>query len=176
MLTDIGDMSEVKRLDLLATEMLIKEDRVQNSLIHQKAEQRSSWISQMLGLVSSSDPYDTIAGDLRELCYRAIKLYSQLLVSPLEYCIHFFPRGTTFDEPSMKVEDIFGNTLPTARCIGRTVKLCLFPAIWQYCDQPLNQTRDVADALTVNRKFLRTHMGDSKVHLSQVSKAVVLLE
>jgi hypothetical protein len=168
-------MSEVKRLDSLATEMLLKEDRYQNTLTHQKAEQRSSWISQMLGLTSSTDPHDTIAGDLGDLCSRAIKLYSKLLVSPLEYCIHFFQQGTTFDEPSMKVEDPFGNAVPTSRCIGRLVRLCLFPAIWQYCDQPLNQTRDVADALTVNRKFLRTHMGDSKVHLSLVSKAVVLL-
>jgi hypothetical protein len=175
LLIDTGDMSEVKRLDSLATEMLLKEDRYQNTLTHQKAEQRSSWISQMLGLTSSTDPHDTIAGDLGDLCSRAIKLYSKLLVSPLEYCIHFFQQGTTFDEPSMKVEDPFGNAVPTSRCIGRLVRLCLFPAIWQYCDQPLNQTRDVADALTVNRKFLRTHMGDSKVHLSLVSKAVVLL-
>ncbi|KAF9741558.1 hypothetical protein PMIN06_011184 [Paraphaeosphaeria minitans] len=171
-----GDMSEVKRLDLLATEMLLKEDRVQNALTHQKAEQRCSWISQMLGLASSSDPHDTIARDLGELCSRAIKLYSKLLVSPLEYCIHFFQQGTTFDEPSMRVEDPLGNTMPTSWCIGKTVKLCLFPAIWQYCDQPLNKSRDVADALTVNRKFLRTHMGDLKVHLSLVAKAVVILE
>ncbi|KAL5377689.1 hypothetical protein DPSP01_009614 [Paraphaeosphaeria sporulosa] len=171
-----GDMSEVKRLDLLATEMLLKEDRVQNALTHQKAEQRSSWISQMLGLASSSDPHDTISRDLGGLCSRAIKLYSKLLVSPLEYCIHFFQQGTTFDEHSMRVEDPFGNTIPTSRCIGKMVKLCLFPAIWQYCDQPLNKARDVADALTVNRKFLRTDMGDSKIHLSLVSKAVVLLE
>lgn len=171
-------MAEVKRLDLLATEMLVKEDRVQsgNGLIHQKAEQRCSWISQMLGLSQPAEPYDTVATDLKELCFRAIKLYSQLLVSPLEYCIHFFPRGTTFDEPSMKVEDTSGTALPTSRCIGRTVKLCLFPAIWQYCAQPLNQTSCVADALTVSRKFLRSHMLNSNVHLSLVSKAVVLLE
>lgn len=176
LLTNVGDMSEVKRLDLLATEMLLKEDRVQNALTHQKAEQRCSWISQMLGLASSPDPHDTIARDLSELCSRAIKLYSKLLVSPLEYCIHFFQHGTTFDEPSMRAEDPSGNAIPTSRCIGKVIQLCLFPAIWQYCDQPLNKARDVADALTVNRKFLRTHMGDLKVHLSLVSKAVVLLE
>ena len=169
-------MDEVRRLDLLATEMLLKERRVQDTLIHHKAEQRASWISQMLGLAGVPDSYDTIAATIRELCYRAIKLYSQLLVIPLQYCIHFFPRGTSFDEPSMQVEDTSGTTLPTSRCIGRTVKLCLFPAIWQYCDQPLNQAQDVGDGLTVNRKFLRTYMGELNVHLSLVSKAVVLLE
>lgn len=169
-------MSEVKRLDLLATEMLVKEERVQNTELHRKAEKRCTWISQMYGFNQPPEPYDTVAGDLKELCYRAIKLYSQLLVSPLEYCIHFFPEGTTFDEPSMKVEDGSGSALPLSQCIGRKVRFCLFPAIWQYCDQPLNQTRDLVDALSVNRKFLRSHMMRSNVHLSLVSKAVVLLE
>ncbi|KAF1969572.1 hypothetical protein BU23DRAFT_238544 [Bimuria novae-zelandiae CBS 107.79] len=171
-----GDMSEVKRLDLLATEMLVKENRVQSGVIYEKAEQRCGWISQMLGLNPPPDSYDAVTGDLKELCYRAIKLYSQLLVSPLEYCIHFFPQGTTFDEPSMIGEDMFGTALSTSRCIGGKVKLCLFPAIWQYCAQSLSPTANLADALTANRKFLRSHILDSNVHLSLVSKAVVLLE
>ncbi|KAJ4295236.1 hypothetical protein N0V90_007247 [Kalmusia sp. IMI 367209] len=171
-----GNMSEVKRLDLLATEMLVKEDRIQNGLIQQKAEQRMAWISQMLGLTEPQNPYDTVVRDLRELCYRAIKLFAQLLVSPLGYCIHFFPCGTLFDEPSMKAEDVSGTSFASSHCIGKEVKLCLFPAIWQYCDQPLDETRDIPDALTASKKFLWTHMSEMNVHLSLVSKAVVLLE
>lgn len=169
-------MSEVKRLDLLATEMLVKDDRVQNGAIHRKAEKRCTWINQMFGFSQPSEPYNPVTEHLKELCHRAIKLYSQLLVSPLEYCIHFFPQGTTFDEPSMRVEDAPGTSLPISHCLGKKVKFCLFPAIWQYCDQSLSQTRDVADAMSVNRKFLRSHMMWSNVHLSLVSKAVVLLE
>lgn len=169
-------MSEVKRLDLLATEMLVKDDRVQNGVMHRKAEKRCTWINQMFGFGQPTEHSDTVTGHLKELCYNAIKLYSQLLVSPMEYCIHFFQRGTTFDEPSMRVEDTPGTALPISYCIGKKVKLCLFPAIWQYCDQSLSQTRDVTDAMSVNRKFLRSHMMWSNVHLSLVSKAVVLLE
>ncbi|KAF2129965.1 hypothetical protein P153DRAFT_418650 [Dothidotthia symphoricarpi CBS 119687] len=108
---------------------------------------------------------------------KAIELKQSLLISPMDYRIHFCFPGTKFDPSWMQAEDDEGDIIKGPISEGTRVAMCLFPAIAQQAAAPFVKDADVTDALVSRKRFFPTHKEKMELNPANVlSKAVVLLE
>ncbi|KAF2474702.1 uncharacterized protein BDR25DRAFT_311143 [Lindgomyces ingoldianus] len=170
-------LPEVRRLDSLAVRLFIGEEHIQKHAIPEKASKVARKIEE--ALQSTKAPgFDVLSfSDLRYLCSRAIKLKMQLLVSPLDYHILFFPPGMPFDRGYMEAEGVDGTPLLASQCKTKHAQLCLYPAVAQFFSPPFDQGSSVTEALIMNKRFLADPARNTIANaLSVVSKAIVLVE
>lgn len=108
---------------------------------------------------------------------QAIELKKKLLVSPMDYRIHFCHPGAEFDPSWMQAEDYEGDNIKGPISQGTRIAMCLFPAIRQQTAAPFEKNAGVTSALVSHKRFFPTHQEKIDFDPANViSKAVVLLE
>jgi hypothetical protein len=105
----------------------------------------------------------------------------EMMLSPMNYRIHYAAPGTPFDPAWMKVEDDGGSVVHLHHCEGKKVKLCLQPALVERQVDSLSSDAPIADALIKNKRFIpspeeKTSFKPVDDHTVMVAKASVLLE
>jgi hypothetical protein len=104
----------------------------------------------------------------------AVKLKQTLMISPMDYRVHFCMPGTPFDPTWMHAEDaeLFEVKAPK----GKTVVTCLFPALFEQEPQPFGTNLSVNEILVSNKKFFPSY-AEKKTRDPKrvVAKAVVLV-
>jgi hypothetical protein len=83
-----------------------------------------------------------------------VHMKEEMMLSPMNYRIHYAPPGTPFDPAWMQVEDDGGSVVHLHHCEGKKVKLCLQPALVERQVDSLSSDAPIADALIKNKRFI----------------------
>jgi hypothetical protein len=84
---------------------------------------------------------------------RALELKRNLMISPYDYRVHYTTPGPVFHSAWMEAEDQRGQRINPGHCAGKTVAVCLFPALLQFPTQKLPHDAGIPAALTRNNRF-----------------------
>lgn len=105
----------------------------------------------------------------------ATKLKQTLMISPMDYRIHYCMPGTPFDPTWMQAED--DELFPVGDAKGKVVRTCLFPALFEQDPEPFGTDPSVADILVSNKKLFPSH-AEKKARDPKgvIAKAVVLVD
>jgi hypothetical protein len=113
-------------------------------------------------------------------CQNVLRMKLDLMISRYDYLIHSVQSGTTFDKSWMVAEDEQGFEVLPAHCVGKTVKMCPFPALIQQSPRTLPMDASIEDVLVKNKRFFpsaeENRAGLIDGNTVVIGKATVLLE
>jgi hypothetical protein len=176
-----GGILRIKQQDQILTKLFFSKAEF-GEIVKARSSNLHDYFERALQFVTSTSPGPDHTSELPKWCESFLKLKIDLMMSPMDYRIHFIRPGTPFDSSWMDVEDEACFGIPVAHCVGKTVKLCKFPALVQQSPRALQTDAPTEDALVKNKLFFpsaeekRTASGLVNDNTRVIAKAIVLLE
>ncbi|KAF2020702.1 hypothetical protein BU24DRAFT_487266 [Aaosphaeria arxii CBS 175.79] len=175
----LGGLRAVRNANMCATKLLIEEDDFKSNQLPKIEISLTKTLTRSLNIAFGQVSQERYArSDLSQVCKLALKLRLDLTVSSPNYQFIFFQPRTTFDPHWMTGETNTCTELEPDHCVGKTVRICLFPAIAQQEFQLDEVTaNDIPSVLACNKTFgLHLHDTVPVDSTALVSKAVVVLD
>jgi hypothetical protein len=125
-----------------------------------------------------SDQLSIEVAEIEAFVRRALKLKSDLLISPYSYSLVTFQSGSTFDPNTMRIETENGSPVAEPAKHPAIVELCVSPALLRGLDRRGASENDQSERIEFgearfnHHNFVQEISGDREL----VTKAVVLLE
>ncbi|KAF2116329.1 hypothetical protein BDV96DRAFT_645659 [Lophiotrema nucula] len=162
-----------RHMDLWSTSAHIRDEKLQSEIPILSVELARSMATHLNTVLSVDINFE----ECEPWCCCALRLAFDLLMSDKTYAIAFCHPGLIFNPETMIAEDIDGFALSGTGCNGKRVRLCMFPAIFQF-DRVANYAADdITPALLCNKTFFHVPNEAALRSTGQVLyKARVLVE
>jgi hypothetical protein len=174
-------VSEVQHLDKLGLKLLFASEDFNKSNMRIRAEKLIDMTNKALKRAWPSSPGIHENGRVPEdWAERSLKIKQELMISPMDYRLHFCRPGTTFNPDWMRAEDSGNWKVTDANAASKKVVCCLFPALVEQDPEPFKMGTQVEALLARNKKFFPSFQ--EKQNLEQnldpkrvISKACVIV-
>ncbi|KAF2993956.1 hypothetical protein E8E13_000054 [Curvularia kusanoi] len=166
-------LDRVQKLDKVATKMFLEDDGIK----YNRTEHRLQTVAQDFARIVETVSVDEAPkSDLRDLVHIAMEFKKRLMLSPMDYQIHFVESSTMFDSTWMQAVDKHNITISKEQAEGRKVALCLFPALEQFNPTPFSKDATIIATLAKNKNFFPSLLDKERSSPSErTSSATVLL-
>jgi hypothetical protein len=173
-------MKSAKDIDFAVDQLLMQ--------THAFHEELSIRVSELSGRIMAavtpffvsycSEELSAEVAEIEGFVRRALKLKSDLLISPYSYNLVTFQPGCIFDPNTMRIDRENGNSLVDQENLPSTVKLCVSPALVRgldrrdACEQGQLERNEFDETTFNHNNFVQEILGEREV----VTRAVVLLK
>lgn len=169
-------LAEVQRLDKVGFSLLFADESFRKTYQQPAVSKLIKRFSNAIRVAYPSAPSLKGLDDADAWAEKAFKLKQRLMLSPKDYRIHFCLPGTPFDPTWMTAENDHGLTPTAADTKGKTIRVCLFPALVEQDSKAFGKDAVISDALVKNKNFFPTWQEKQALDpKSVISKAVVLV-
>jgi hypothetical protein len=169
--------SEVQYLDKLGLKLLFENEDFKKSSMRTRAEKLIEIINKTFKCAWSSAPgVNKNGGSPEDWAHKSLKIKQDLMISPMDYRLHFCRPGTTFNPDWMRAEDSGNWKVSDADAASKKVVCCLFPALVEQDPEPFEMGIQVEALLARNKKFFPSFQERQNLDPKRViSKACVLV-
>jgi hypothetical protein len=164
----------VQHFDKFSSKLLFEHEKFIEGPVKQRAVKQLANIAFALKHAWPAAPGFARLNDPLGWVGAAVKLKQTLMISPMDYRVHYCMPGIPFDPAWMHAEDaeLFEVKDPK----GKMVLTCLFPALFEQEPQPFGTNPSVKEVLVSNKKFFPSYAEKKARDPKRViAKAVVLV-